>query len=116
MELEDVRDALVEFQPVTALVAGSIYYLQVPENSAAPYIVLKRISTEPQRSLTGSTGEEPTQFIVECWAPTYTAVIRLRDAARAALEQAGLQMQLEAEEYDSVVRLHSVVQHWILWD
>lgn len=116
LPLPAVQSLLTKVSAVTAIVGDRIYYLVAPEDVKAPYLVLRRIQTDPERSLdVADTGNDSTVLVIENWAATYADATRLSGAVNVGLIAGGLQMQLETDDYDDLVRLFAVTQHWIIW-
>jgi hypothetical protein len=80
-----LADMLAADATVSALVAGRIYALAAPQNTAFPFVTYA-IETEAQaRHMGGTSSLERSQFEARCWAATYEGARDLAQAARAAL-------------------------------
>jgi hypothetical protein len=115
MSIATTRTYLTASQSITALVGPQIYPLALPEDAGPPAIVLKIVSLDPENSLTGPTGQDAYTILVENHGTSYAQAQQLAAAVRACLAAQNMVMQAQNEEYDSLVRLYLVSQHWLLW-
>lgn len=115
MALKYVRDLLVATPAVSAIVGKKVYPVLVPEDAAPPYVSLARISTTPVNHLRGFGSLDQHTVDVGCYSTSYADLLVLRDAVRTCLQAAGSIMETELEDYDSMVRVYHVSQHWQIW-
>jgi len=80
-----LRTRLAATAAVTAIVSTRMYYMQAPQATALPYVILERIDTNRLNTLSGSTTTSEVRIQVACLASTYTGVKALADAVRTSL-------------------------------
>lgn len=78
--------ALLANAGVKAIVKQNVNPGIAPQNSTLPDLTVTRVSETPQQSLKRASGLIETRVQVECRAKTYTAVDKLGQAVRAALQ------------------------------
>lgn len=112
-----VRDVLIAYAPLTAIVSTRISPLIKAQGVVPPAITLRRGSTEPQNHLTGNGGLDKVSVIVDTWAETYVQARDIAEMARTALLAAGYQLENEFDNYEQGVDpgLYNVSQEFMVW-
>lgn len=68
--LKALRAKLIAESEITGLVAERIYPTVIPQGGSAPCIVLKRISTRPEHTLSGMTRLSHSRIQFDCLSET----------------------------------------------
>jgi hypothetical protein len=112
-----VRDILLADTTVTGLVGTKISPLIMSQGVTSPSITTRRTDLTPQNALSGHAGLDENQVDVESWATTYLLARQIADAARNALQSAGILMLSEFDNYEQLVDpgLYSVTQKYSVW-
>ena len=95
--VEKAVAAALEASPdVSALCAGRVYPLKLPQGALFPAVVYRRTQSAPHQTLAGYTGETVT-VTVNSYAMTYEEVKALALAARRVMASAPLGAVLSTE-------------------
>lgn len=81
-----LRARLLADSTVSGLVGTRVYWMQRPQNSGLPAIVLQTISDPRPDHLKGFDGARETRVQCDCWAEGYGAALALGRSAIAALK------------------------------
>lgn len=65
-----------------------MYANAVPEKTPMPYVVYRKLSTEPLMTLSGYAGMTKSVFVFDSWGETYADAMSTADAVRTAIEAA----------------------------
>ncbi len=125
---EAVTAHLLASAGVTALVGQRVTWLERPQASALPAIVLQRIGGQPDYAMDGPTGLAQSRVQVDCWGGAYATA---KAVARAVVEGlsgasfAGSGMTVHGTFFDNErdfiesdaadVRLYRTSLDFILW-
>lgn len=112
-----VRDVLIAYAPLTAIVGDRISPLIKSQGVVTPAITLRRGHTEPQNHLTGNGSLDAVTVFCDCWADSYVQARDVADKARAALIAAGIQLENEFDNYEPAIDpgLYNVSQEYLVW-
>ena len=83
-----IHEQLAATAAITALVAGRIYQLKLPDNCPNPAIVFQLVA-DPQDQAQGlnvTTGPQEPSYQVACWADTLAGAQTLAAAVKTALQ------------------------------
>jgi uncharacterized protein DUF3168 len=78
---KDVMDAL-------AGLSAPVHQEFAPEGTPLPYVIVRRVSSEPLNLLSGYSGQTKSTFVFECWERKKSAAVELAAAVRSAIEGA----------------------------
>jgi hypothetical protein len=82
---EALRSALLANVGLAALTSTRIYWVNRPQGTALPAVVLHRISGQPDMHMTGPSGLTESRVQADCYGATYAASVGLARALEAAL-------------------------------
>lgn len=82
---EAFRALLLANSGLAALIAGRVYWVNRPQASALPAIVLHRVSGQPDVHMTGASGLVQSRIQADCYGSTYAASVAASRALEAAL-------------------------------
>ena len=84
--MSDVRRALAQHfndeSSISSLVTGGVHHIGAPQNTAAPYIVLRCISEVPTHVFSGSSGVSVQRWQVSIHALASTGTYSIKEAIR----------------------------------
>lgn len=115
MTVETVQATLLAAGAVTAIAGTRVHQVQRIQSDTLPAVVLTQVSAVPQNHLYGVPTLDSVRVQVDCYAATRTQCRQLADATRAALEAAGLDMELEAESFEPDVSEFRITQDFLTW-
>jgi hypothetical protein len=82
---EALRTRLLAIAGLTALIAGRVYWVNRPQGSVLPAIVLHRVSGQPDMHLIGPSGLTESRVQADCYGATYAACVSVARALEAAV-------------------------------
>jgi len=106
---------------VSALVGTRIYPSLASQNAAAPYVVLRRVSTVGKRGTGGPAGLDRARIQIESYADTYGEAKSLAVAIRTALDGTAItnirlsQFETEHDDFDEAAELHRTISEFFTW-
>lgn len=71
---------------VSNIVGAKVYPLQAGETAVEPYIVVEKLLTEYEHTMTGTVDLVLAKFQISCWENSYYDAITLTDAVRGCLD------------------------------
>lgn len=80
-----LRARLLAANPVTALVAQRVYWVDRPQSSALPAITLQTVTEERPQHFTSFDGLNISRVQMDSWGTSYAQAKSLNDAAIAAV-------------------------------
>ena len=115
MAVQAIRNILVAASPVTALVGQRISPVERAQNTELPCVVLTRVSLAPTNSLATVPNLDSNRVQLDAYATTYAEARQVADACRAALETAGVTMEVEIDGFEPDVTEYRVTQDFLIW-
>jgi hypothetical protein len=91
------------YTALSALASGRVYPQAAPAECEMPFIVWRRVSSDPTVTIHGQLLTTRSIFVFECWSDTYLAAINLADQVRDAIAASALESFLEqnpGDEYE----------------
>lgn len=115
---QQVESVLKNDAGVTAVVAGRIYPVLMPQNIALPAITYQRIATTPENGLAGHLGIDQVRMQVDSWSTKYSEVKDAAAAVRAALALTPLFALciMELDDYEPATQTYRVIQDYQIWN
>lgn len=104
---------------LTASPALTAYPLSVPTNGTFPCVVYQRISTNPQRTMSGN-GLEKVRFQLKCWGTTYESSLGNAKAVKTKFDLNQTNFVLSTRENEFTTKeiesgLYSTVLEFFIW-
>lgn len=84
-----VRARLILDAGVTALASTRVYLVELEQDCTLPAITTEPTEVDPQNTLGAEASLSNSQWLIECWAKTYSAAEALADAVETAMATAG---------------------------
>lgn len=88
---------------LSAVASGRVYPQAAPQDAAMPFVVYRRVASEPINTIHGTIAATKSTFVFECWAADYSSALTLSDALKAAVVASALDYTNEpsaADEYE----------------
>lgn len=111
---EDIVTALA------SIASGKVYPQAAPHNTAAPFVVYRKVYSDPVMTLAGYEGTTHSGFVFECWDDTYAGAISLADSVRTAIEAAAAlkpsyREPADPDEFEPAVDLYVEPVQFSFW-
>lgn len=97
-----LRSALLNSQPVAALVAERVHPVMAPGSPTLPFVVYRRISIQRSQSLGGPLGLPRLSVEFNIYGATYDSARQVADAVRACLDGYGGSLENTTVEQTSL--------------
>lgn len=102
-----------------SLAGGRVFWGVAPQGTAAPWIVLAKISGQRDWALAGPTGARRHNVQVDCYADTPMAALELAEAAFAALTAPGVPFGVGPAtdlpgDFDDTTRRHKASVEYLI--
>lgn len=78
-----LADYLLAQASITSLIGNRIYWVELPQGAARPYLLLSVVSSQPGVAYQGATGLIMSRVQFDCWGLTFYSA---KDVARALEE------------------------------
>lgn len=89
---------------LASVAGGRVYTQAAPEDAGSPYVVFRRVSSEPITTIHGGAPlATKSVFAFECWAEDHVDAIDLADQVSAAIRASSLDsffVDNPGDEYD----------------
>lgn len=99
--VDALRNRIVGSQDVRTLISEHVYQNRVPKAAGDPkkYVILQRVSTNPDTHLEGASGLERATVQVSCFALGLDAAKAIRDAVIAAAIGSNTSVQVDGQPF-----------------
>lgn len=107
------------YSALASTFAGAVYPSVAPDQAAAPYAVYFRVGSAPQNTLNNGQPVRNDRYQIDSWASNYDQAHQLAGAIELAMlaipYPIGVVLLTEADQYETDVKLHRVIQDYSIW-
>ena len=116
--MSDIQQTIKAALDAASLPSGiRNFWGTAPDGTVTPYTVASRVANAPENTLSSGVPINNTRAQIDCYAIDYAGAQALANAVNAVMT--GLPscvMLLDADVYESDVKLHRVTQDYSIWN